>query len=144
ALAAVPCADSGAEREACAALAAEFRLRRDLAEHYANHARRAEDELNLAATAFDRRGGAAAGGTVLRLQRQFPESVGAGALAARHTLSSTDEAMSDLVAFARGRQRGFWSEHDPETQPRWALIAVAGEVLIEAERIEKAVAQLSS
>ena len=47
-------------RAACAGLAAEFRLRRDLAEQYATHARRVEDELNLAAVAFDRRGGAAA------------------------------------------------------------------------------------
>ncbi len=46
------------------------------------------------------------------------------------------DATAAVVKRARGRQSSFWSEADPDTQAQWALIAAAGEVLVEAGRVE--------
>src|SRR5262249_30285896 len=43
-----------------------------------------------------------------------------------------------MVALARGHQSSFWSSLRSEVQARWALIATAGEVLVEADRVEAA------
>lgn len=46
------------------------------------------------------------------------------------------ETRADLVDMAEQHQSGFWSEQ-PVIQARWSLIAVAGWVLLEADRVEK-------
>ncbi len=142
ALSAVPRAEQPAQIDACAALAREFRLRRDLAERYADHARRVEEELNLVSLPFDRRGGAAGVETFLAIERQLQQSVEQALLGATEMPPTTDESITDLVDYARERQRGFWATQEGTTQARWALIAVAGEVVGEAARIEKTLGAL--
>jgi len=43
---------------------------------------------------------------------------------------------TELVQIAHDRQAHFWSEQLPDIQAHWALIAVAGNLLLEAKRIE--------
>jgi len=43
-----------------------------------------------------------------------------------------------MLALARSRLSGFWAETIPNIQAHWALIAAASQVLIEAERLSKA------
>jgi hypothetical protein len=42
----------------------------------------------------------------------------------------------DLVQIARQRREGFWSTLIAETKARWEVIAAAGELLLEAKRVE--------
>jgi hypothetical protein len=42
----------------------------------------------------------------------------------------------NLVRLAAARMSRFWAEVEPAAQARWALIASAGEVLVEADRVE--------
>src|SRR5262249_1010198 len=46
-------------------------------------------------------------------------------------------ATGELVELAQSRQSSFWSENLPDVQAQWALIAVAGQLLLEADRIER-------
>jgi hypothetical protein len=43
----------------------------------------------------------------------------------------------DLVQIARLRQAGFWSNQIPEIKARWELITAAGELLLQAKRVER-------
>lgn len=49
------------------------------------------------------------------------------------------KATADLLEFAGRRLSRFWADVEPKIQARWALIASAAEVLLEADRVGKAV-----
>jgi hypothetical protein len=49
-----------------------------------------------------------------------------------------DGATPDLLALAQSRLSRFWAEADPKMQARWALVAAAAEVMLEATRVGKA------
>src|SRR5262249_16411446 len=48
------------------------------------------------------------------------------------------EPSPPLLALALSRQSRFWAEVTPQIQAHWALTAAAAEVLLEAERVAKA------
>src|SRR5262249_45980978 len=48
-----------------------------------------------------------------------------------------EAATGDLLKLAIGRLSHFWAEVEPAVQARWALIAAAAEVLLEADRVAK-------
>ena len=54
------------------------------------------------------------------------------------------EATDALIEIALARQSSFWAECQPEVQARWALIAAAGQVLREADRIETALKEVGA
>src|SRR5205807_140787 len=115
-------------REACMAVARTWRLRRDLTESYAAHTNHVEKEFGLAAMHFTREQ-IASGETFQVLERKLQE------LVKRELLAKATET---LVGLAGTRRSSFWAEYLPEVQAEWALIMAAGQVLLEADRIEQA------
>ena len=67
--------------------------------------------------------------TFLAMEGMLQESV------AHALLKSVSEAQVDI---ATTRQASFWAEHLPEIQAQWALLASAGQVLLEANGVERA------
>jgi hypothetical protein len=49
-----------------------------------------------------------------------------------------EEARPELLSLATARQSRFWAEVEPKIQTRWALVATAAEVLIQADRVGRA------
>ncbi|MEW6211430.1 MAG: PglZ domain-containing protein [Acidobacteriota bacterium] len=115
-----------ASREACVGLSRKWRLMRDLSCSYIEHASRVENELGLATIRLTREQIAEAE-TFLSVERKLQHSVESELL---------QQASEPMVEMARRRQSSFWAEQLPEVQARWALIAVAGQLLLEANRIE--------
>ncbi|MDV2994019.1 MAG: hypothetical protein N4J56_003673 [Chroococcidiopsis sp. SAG 2025] len=116
-----------ATREACVALAKNWRLRRDLADSYITHANRVEKELGLAGIDFQQQQIANVE-TFLAVEETLQNQI-------ETTLRST--FAPQITEFVKTRQSSFWSEHLPNIQARWALIAVSGQLLLETNRIEK-------
>lgn len=112
-------------REACVALANTWRLRRDLRDRYVAHAQRVEQEIGVPALSVqpDQIAGVE---TFLSLERALQHLVEVALLA---------QPREQLLELARTRQSSFWSELLPDMQAQWALIAAAGQVLLEADRI---------
>jgi hypothetical protein len=127
-LASVTVASSPKSKEACGALARAWRLRRDTRESYVSAAQRVEKEFNLAAVEFDPQ-------AIMEIET-FPAIERA---LLRHTenrlLEKTDDEMFTL---AESRLSRFWCDVEPKLQARWALVASATEVLLEADRVEQA------
>jgi hypothetical protein len=116
-----------ARRAACTQLAHSWRQRRDLAETYIQYAAQVEAELglkglNLPLEAWQRTE------TFAVCEQRLQEQVEAALV---------ERAEMDWVALARRRQAGFWAEVNPGEQARWALIATAGDVLHQAQRVEQ-------
>src|SRR6266487_3266243 len=126
-LATVKVASRPAAREACTALASTWRLRRDLAASYASHAERVEQELGLSSIDFTLEQIADVE-TFLGIERALQDAVETALL---------EKAIDALVKLGRTRQASFWSEHQPDMQAKWALIVLAGQVMLEANRIEQ-------
>ena len=127
-LVSVPVASTPATAAACVGLARAWRLRRDRRESYVAAARRVEQEFNLAALTFEPE-------AMVNVET-FP--VIERALlrhAENRLLEKTDGAMLTL---AESRLSRFWCDAEPKLQARWALVASAAEVLLEADRVEKA------
>lgn len=116
-------------REACVALARTWRQRRDLRDAYSEHADRVEQELRLAGARFSLEAIRRAE-TFRRVECCLQQEVAAALLA---------EPSEELVELAQARQASFWSQALPEAQSQWPLIAIAGQILLEANRVEKAV-----
>jgi PglZ domain len=127
-LSSVTVATKPAAREACITLARAWRLRRDLSGSYETYADRIEKELRLAKIAFKPEQIALVE-TFLAIEKMQQEHIAA---------SLQELATEELVNFASQRQSSFWSEQLPEVQATWALTVVSGRVLLEANRIEKA------
>ncbi len=120
-------------REACTTLAKTWRLRRDLRESYVAHANHVEKELGLTGINFTN-DQIIEVETFLEIERILQRNVETALL---------EEATEKLVEIARSRQSSFWSEYLPDVQARWALIAVSGQVLIEADRVAEAMKSAS-
>lgn len=116
-----------AAKDACAALARTWRLRRDLRDSYVEHASTVEKELGLTGVELDT-SALAAIETFLEIEYRLQTGVEAG------LLDATDD---DLVETARARQSSFWAECLPDVQARWALVATTGQLLLEADRVEQ-------
>ncbi len=126
-LATVKVPTKSAAREACTTVARTWRLRRDLAKSYETQATRVEKELGISALNFKQEQIADVE-TFLDVERKLQDVVENALLA-----MPTDA----LVELATARLSSFWSEYLPEVQAQWALIVVTGQVLLEADRIEK-------
>jgi len=127
-LASAAVASTPAGREACAALAKAWRLRRDTRESYVAAARRVEREFMLDSEDFDPK---AIGDleTFPAIERALLRH------AEKRLLEATD---GDVLTLAESRAKRFWCDAEPQLQARWALVASAAEVLLEAERVEQA------
>ncbi len=127
-LSSVPFATTPATAAACVELARAWRLRRDRRESYVAAAHRVEQEFNLAALTFEPK-------AMVNVET-FP-AIEKALLrhAENRLLEKTD---GDMLTLAESRKAGFWCDAEPKLQARWALVASAAEVLLEAERVEKA------
>ncbi|MEK6799670.1 MAG: PglZ domain-containing protein [Planctomycetota bacterium] len=123
-----PIASVAASRNACMALARTWRLRRDRRESYIAAATQVEQEFALATLDF------------------YPD-----AIAEIETFSAIERALlrhvenrlleatdGEMLNAAESRLSRFWCDVEPKLQARWALVASAAEVLLEAERVEQA------
>ena len=127
-LASVPVATTPAATAACVDLARAWRLRRDRRESYVAAALRVEKEFNLAALTFEPEATVNVE-TFPAIERALLRH------AENRLLEKTD---GDMLVLAESRKAGFWCDAKPKLQARWALVAAAAEVLLEAERVEKA------
>jgi len=121
-------ASTPAGREACVALAEAWRLRRDTRESYVAAARRVEQEFSLDSTDFEPKAivDLETFPVIERTLLQYAE---------KRLLEATD---GDVLALAESRAKRFWCDAEPQFQARWALVASAAEVLLEAKRVEQA------
>lgn len=128
-LASAAVASTAAGREACVMLAKAWRLRRDTRESYVTAARQVEREFTLDSADFDPR--------AIGELETFP-AIERALLrhAEKRLLEATD---GDVLTLAESRAKRFWCDAEPQLQARWALVASAAEVLLEAQRVEQAV-----
>lgn len=127
-LASLKAATKPAAREACANLARTWRLRRDVRESYIAAANKVEQELPL---------------SHVDLGMDQIESVETFLALETARLGKVEAALLDqsteaLLAVAEVGKSRFWSDALPPIQARWALIAAAAQVLLEADRVELA------
>jgi hypothetical protein len=123
---AVKAAENEAARKACVALVTEWRNRQDLRGSYAKLADAVGAQLQLSRSDLPL--------ALVAKSQTFRE--GELILCSGVTSALLDESSEDLVAIAQNRQSSFWSEYLPDVQAQWALIAVAGQLLLEARRLE--------
>ena len=117
-----------ASRDACIALARTWRLRRDRRESYISAATQVEREFALAELDLDPERIA---------QIETFQAVERALL--RHAEAHLLEATSgEMLTLADSRLGRFWCDAEPKLQARWALVASATEVLLEADRVEQA------
>ncbi len=127
-LASAPVATTPGTTAACVELARAWRLRRDRRDSYVVAALRVEQEFNLAALTFEPK--------AMANVETFPAIERALLRHAENRL--LEETDGDMLLLAESRKAGFWCDAEPKLQARWALVAAAAEVLLEAERVEKA------
>jgi hypothetical protein len=120
---------SASARDTCVELAQAWRLRRDTRDSYVAAAGAVEKELSL--DAMDLNAEAITevetfGGIERALLRHVENKL----------LESTD---GSLLTLAESRLARFWCDAEPRLQARWALVASAAEVLVEADRVQEGV-----
>ncbi|HVC94508.1 MAG TPA: PglZ domain-containing protein [Pirellulales bacterium] len=155
ALAAVKLAASAGGVDACVRLARAWRNNREYRDGYVEAANKAERELRQVGTLTS-----SATSELLR-SRSLASSAGRGQVGtltssatgerapiAPETFFALERAMlrqveesllaaatPELLETANSHLSGFWAEVEPAVQARWALIAAAAEVLLEADRL---------
>jgi hypothetical protein len=127
-LGSVKVATSTAARDTCVNVARTWRLRRDVRDSYVAAARKVEQDGSLAQIDFDP--------ASIDCVETFP-------CLERTLLRHVEESLlrgpsQPLLDLALSRQSRFWAEVTPTIQAHWALIAAAAEVLLEADRVAKA------
>jgi hypothetical protein len=128
-LSSVPVATSPGGVDACVRLARSWRNNRHVRDSYVKAANKVEQEFSLGQLTFDPKS-IIENETFLAVERAL----------LRHVENELLEAASpDLLKLAVTRLSHFWAEAKPAVQARWALIAAAAEVLLEADRVAKAI-----
>ncbi|MBN1236629.1 MAG: PglZ domain-containing protein [Methanotrichaceae archaeon] len=127
-LASLKIASEPAARKACIGLAKAWRLRRDLRDSYVAASNQVSANLSLSKLSLNT-------DQILNVET-FLETEQALQSMVEDALARAQEARADLVEIAEQHQSGFWSEQ-PVVQARWSTISVAGQVLLEADRVEK-------
>ena len=127
ALTTVRTAQNAAAQASIAALVKTWRQRRDLRESYAALAGQTGKELGLSKMDFELQE-VSGSETFLEVEN---------ALCHRIIQRLSTKASGELVDLAQQRQSSFWAEHLPGVQAQWALVAVTGQLLLEAERLEQ-------
>ncbi len=120
---------SASARDTCVELALAWRLRRDTRDSYVAVAGAVEKELSLDAMDLDAEAITEVetfGGIERALLRHVENKL----------LESTD---GSLLTLAESRLARFWCDAEPRLQARWALVASAAEVLVEADRVQEGV-----
>ena len=118
----------GSAAAACRVLARDWRNSRDLVESYVAWSGEEERDLQIAALSF----------SLDELRRTETFACLEAALQAAVEAALTAEVDEALVMLSEQRRSGFWSQSSAEIQTRWSLIATAGEVLREAQRVAEA------
>lgn len=128
-LSSVKVATSPGGVDACVRLARSWRNSRDDRDSYVAAANKVEQDYNLGQLAFDPKNlvGLETFHAVERALLRHVED------------ELLDKARPDLLQLALSRLSRFWAEAVPAVQARWALIAAAAEVLLEADRVGKEV-----
>jgi PglZ domain len=114
--------------DACVRLAHTWRNSRDTRDSYVVAANKVEKELGLAKLKLP----------VEPLRENETFLCVERALLVHVESEFLKSANPDLLRLAEYRLSRFWADVTPSVQARWALISSAGEVLIEADRVEKA------
>jgi PglZ domain len=127
-LANIKIAETPAAVAACTGLAQSWRLRRDVRDSCMAASQKVEQDFSLSKLTFDAKKIVAIE-TFLAVEKAL----------LRHVEESLlEKATDDLLALAKSRLPSFWAEAMPPIQAHWALIAAIAEVLLEADRVEKA------
>lgn len=123
--------------DACLHLAKIWRSRRELADSYRTRSEGVAQEIGFSRLQLSLRqlqeaetfldADKALQSIVAREMQQFQPSNGDPARIAQ---------ISQISQIARQRLGGFWSSQNPDISARWELIGAAGELLMQAERIE--------
>ena len=127
ALSSVKIARQPATLKACCDLANSWRQQRNTRQSYPELARRIESELDL---------------TALKLKAAQVKDLETFPTLERLLQVEIEQALLQqptvtLLEVARKRQAGFWSEQAVNVRPHWDLIIAAGQVLLEAQRVEQ-------
>jgi PglZ domain len=111
----------------CVRLARSWRNDREFRDSYVDAANKIEQEFKLGKVTFDP-STIIENESFLAIERSLM----------RYVENQLLEAASPgLLRLATARQSRFWAEVQPAVQARWALIAAAAEVLLEADRVAK-------
>jgi PglZ domain len=113
--------------DSCVRLARSWRNNRDYRDSYVDAANKVETEFSLGQLALEPQK-LTQNETFLAVERAMLRHV-------ENELVVDGSAV--LLQLAIARLSGFWAEVEPAVQARWALIAAAAEVLIEADRVAK-------
>jgi hypothetical protein len=127
-LASTQVASTPGSREACTTLTRAWRLRRDTRESYVAAAQQVEQEFGLATVEFDPQ-------AIMEVET-FPAIERALLRYVENRL--LEKADGEMFTLAKSRLTRFWCDVEPKLQARWALVATAMEVLLEADRVEQA------
>jgi hypothetical protein len=128
-LSSVPVATGAGGVDACVRLARTWRNSRDVRESYVTAANKVEQELSLGQLQLP----------VELLRENETFLCGERALLAYVEAELTKGAKFELLRLAENRLSRFWPDVTPAIQARWALISSAAEVLLDADRIGKAI-----
>jgi len=126
-----PVAERPVARQAAVELAAAWRNRRDAAASYIRWADQVEVEISAGSVA-DRPG------LVQILSGSETFAAAEARLQREVELALVKHASFELVALAEARLTGFWASQRPEIKARWDVIADAGRVVVEADRVTNA------
>ena len=130
---AVKIAKKPATRDACVDLARTWRLRRDLRDSYVTQANCTAAQLGVGQIPFDQK-------KIESIETFIEIELALIALVEAAFLKTPTE---DLVHLAVQKQSSFWAAQNPNVQAHWALIEKAGQVLLEAERVETGLTKLA-
>ncbi len=128
-LSSVPVAHSPGGIEVCVRLARTWRNDRDVRESYVAAANKVEHELALGQLDL----------ATERLEDNETFHCVERLLLAHAEKTLVEAATPELLHLAERRMTRFWADVLPAVQARWALVASAARVLIEADRVEKAI-----
>ena len=118
----------------CLRLARSWRNHREARDSYVAAAQKVEQEMTLDKLDFDP-AKLVEIDTFLSLERVL----------LRHVETSLlEDASPEWLTLAESRLARFWGEVTPEIQARWALVASAAEVLLEADRVAQGLKQVST
>lgn len=131
-LASVRSASRPGAEDACVKLAKTWRSMRDHQKSYVDQAASVEKELGISRISFSM-DQILETETFLEVERSLQKIVEEALI---------QKASEDLVQIAAAHRSSFWSEQTAEVQARWSLIETSGQLLLEAERIEKEIRSL--
>jgi hypothetical protein len=121
----VKVAETAVGKDACLRLARSWRNNRELRDSYVDAANRVEHQFSLDSATFNA-STLAEVETFAAIERALIKHV---------EQSLIDSATTDLFELAQSRLSRFWAGVLPAVQARWALVATAAQVLLEADRI---------